>query len=65
MNSQADLNRQWGEVVKQTKEFLLGLIRDLLIRSKDNPSCLQEASAAYKLWIASFINDSEGNLCGV
>ena len=62
---QADLNRQWGEILKQAKEFLLGLIRDLLIRSKDNPSCLQEASSAYKLWMASFNNDSEGNLFGV
>ena len=65
MNLQADLNRQWGEIVKQTREFLLSLIRDLLIRSKDTPSCLQEASSAYKLWMASFDNDSEGNLCGV
>ena len=41
------------------------MIRDLLIRSKDTPSCLQEASSAYKLWMASFNNDSEGNLFGV
>lgn len=58
---QADLNRQWGEIVTLTKDLVLSVIRETLLTGVAIPRCLQEMSLLYKLWIGCSGSEKEGN----
>jgi len=57
---QADLNRQWGDIVKQTKELVLSVIREMLIRG-EMTLCLEEMSMLYKLWTDCSNHENEAS----
>ncbi|KAK2570712.1 Midasin [Acropora cervicornis] len=58
---QADLNRQWGEIVTLTKDLVLSVIRETLLTDVAIPRCLQEMSLLYKLWIGCSGQEKEGD----
>ncbi|XP_015771488.1 PREDICTED: midasin-like [Acropora digitifera] len=58
---QADLNRQWGEIVTLTKDLVLSVIRETLLTGVAIPRCLQEMSLLYKLWIGCSGQEKEGD----
>ena len=58
---QADLNRQWGEIVTLTKDLVLSVIREMLVTRIEMPGCLQETFLLYKLWTGCSAQEKEGN----
>ncbi|XP_068698835.1 midasin-like [Montipora foliosa] len=57
---QADLNRQWGEIVTVTKDLVLSVVREMMHRSDKMPECVQEMSLLYKLWSRCLGQENKG-----